>query len=50
MNEEMKKQMIYLATVDLINRMLRDGVLSKEVLERLNKRNAESLGCKPILI
>lgn len=50
MSEDMKKQMIYLASLDIIRRLLRDGVVSREVLERLNRRNAESVGCKPVAI
>lgn len=50
MNNELKNQMIYLASLDIIRRLLRDGVVSREVLERLNKRNAESVGCKPVAI
>ena len=48
MSEDLRKQMIYLSSLDIIRRMLRDGIASREVLERLNRRNAESMGCKPV--
>ncbi len=48
MSEDLRKQMIYLSSIDIIRRMLKDGIASREVLERLNHRNAESMGCKPI--
>ena len=50
MSEDLKKQMIYLSSLDTIRRMLRDHIASREVLERLNRRNAESLGCKPVAL
>ena len=43
MSEDLRKQMIYLSSLDIIRRMLRDGIASREVLERLNRRNAESM-------
>ena len=48
MSEDLRKQMIYLSSLDIIRRMLKDGIASREVLERLNRRNAESMGCKPV--
>lgn len=50
MSEDLRKQMIYLSALDLIRRMLKDGIASREVLERLNLRNAESMGCKPVAL
>ena len=50
MTEDLRKQMIYLSSLDIIRRMLRDGIASREVLERLNRRNAESMGCKPVAL
>lgn len=46
MSEEIKKQSIYLASVDLLRRMLRDGKFDKQMLDRLNRKNAETMGCK----
>ena len=48
MSEDLRKQIIYLSSLDIIRRMLRDGIASREVLERLNRCNAESMGCKPV--
>lgn len=50
MSEDLRKQIIYLSSIDIIRRMLRDGIASREVLERLNRRNAESMGCKPVAL
>ncbi len=50
MSDEVRKQMIYLSALDIIRRLLRDGVADREVLERLNRRNAESMGCKPVAL
>ena len=48
MSGDLRKQMIYLSSLDIIRRMLNDGIASREVLESLNRRNAESMGCKPV--
>lgn len=48
MSEEIKKQSIYLASVDLLRRMLRDGKFDKQMLDRLNRKNAETMGCKAV--
>lgn len=50
MSEDLRKQIIYLSSLDIIRRMLRDGIASREALERLNRRNAESMGCKPVAL
>lgn len=50
MNERLKNDMLYLASVDLLRRMLRDGKYDRKILERLNKRNAETLNCQPIAL
>lgn len=50
MSEDLRKQMIYLSSLDIIRRMLKDGIASREVLERLNRRNAESMECKPVAL
>lgn len=43
MSEKMKNNMLYLAAVELLRRMLRDGKYDRKILERLNIRNAETL-------
>lgn len=46
MNEEVRRQMIYLASVDVLRRLLRAGSVDPVVIERLNNKNAETMGCK----
>lgn len=50
MTEEIRKQMIYLASVDILRRLLCLGSVEKEVLERLNQRNADTMGCQPVAL
>ena len=48
MTEELRNQMIYLASVDMLRRMLRDNKVDKKVLDRLNRRNAETMNVKVV--
>ncbi len=48
MSEELRNQSIYLASVDLLRRMLRDGKFNRKMLERLNRKNAETMKCKTV--
>ena len=48
MTEELRNQMIYLASVDMLRRMLRDNMFDKKVLDRLNRRNAETMNVKAV--
>ena len=50
MNEEIKKQMIYLVSVDVLRRLLRAGMVEWKVIERLNQKNAEAMGCTAVEI
>jgi len=50
MSEEVRKQMIYLASVDVLRRMLQSGIVERTVIDRLNKKNAETMGCKVVEI
>lgn len=50
MSEAMKKEMIYLAAFSMLKRLYQQGKISKMVFERLNRKNAESQGCKMVLI
>lgn len=43
---EIKNEMIYLASVDVLRRMLRSGEFEKEILDRLNRKNAETMKCR----
>ena len=48
MSEELRNQMVYLASVDMLRRMLRDNKFDKKVLDRLNRRNAETMNVKVV--
>ena len=48
MTEELRNQMIYLASVDMLRRMLRDKKFDKKVLDRLNNKNAETMNVKVV--
>ena len=48
MTEELRNQMIYLASVEMLRRMLRDNKFDKKVLDRLNRRNAETMNVKVV--
>ena len=40
--------MIYLASVAVIRRLYLNKIIDVEVLKRLNKKNAETMGCIPV--
>ena len=48
MNEKIRRQMIYTLSVDILRRWLNDGKVEKSVLDRLNQKNAETMGCSLI--
>lgn len=48
MTEELRNQMIYLASVDMLRRMLKDKKFDKKVLDRLNRKNAETMNVKVV--
>lgn len=50
MSEEIRQQMIYLASVDVLRRLLQSGIVERTVIDRLNKKNAETMGCKVVEI
>ena len=50
MSEAVRKQMIYLASVDVLRRLLRSGKVQRKVIDRLNKKNAETMGCTAVEI
>ena len=49
MNEQNKNQMIYLVSLDVLRRLAEQGV-DRKILDRLNKRNAETMGCTAVEI
>lgn len=50
MNEELKREMIYLSIFSILKRVYQNGEISKETFEKLNIKNAECQGCKPLMI
>ena len=48
MEERQKNEMIYLASVAVIRRLYLNKIVDVEVLKRLNKKNAETMGCIPV--
>ena len=46
--EKYKKEFTYLAAYSLIKQAQKEGSVEKIDLERLKKRCAERMGCKPI--
>ena len=44
MSEEVRKLLIYLASVDVLRRLLRSGKVESEVIGRRNQKNAETMG------
>ena len=50
MNEALKKEMIYLSIFLTLKRVYQNGEISKETFEKLNLKNAECQGCKPLTI
>ncbi len=48
MNEEMRNEYIYLASVDLLRRILIGKEFDKNILDRLNRKNAQSMGVKVV--
>ena len=49
MNEEAKREMIYLAAYSVINRMLKNGIIDKESFDKLNQKICEKQQCKPLI-
>lgn len=50
MNEELKREMIYLSIFSILKRVYQNGEISKKTFEKLNIKNAECQGCKPLTI
>jgi len=47
-NEDIKKDIIYLAAYGIIKNMLEKKIITKEAFYRLNIKIAEEQSCKPI--
>ena len=50
MKDEIRRQMIYLASVNVLRRLLSSGRVQQSVIEKLNQKNAEVMGCKAVKI
>lgn len=50
MSNQMKSEMTYLMIFSVLKKLYSNGSISKEIFERLNKKNAEQQGCKVITI
>ena len=47
LEEITKKELIYLASVDVLKRLSEQGIDPK-IIDRWNRKNAETMGCRPI--
>lgn len=47
LEETVKQELIYLASVDVLKRLSEQGIDSK-IIDRWNRKNAETMGCRPI--
>jgi hypothetical protein len=50
MSDEIRREMIYLASVDVLRRLFKSGKVELQVIKRLNKKNAEIMGCQVVEI
>lgn len=50
MNNTQKNELIYLVIFSYLKKLYNNGLITKEVFERLNIKNAECQNCKPITI
>lgn len=46
MNETQRKIMVYYIARDVLIRLLAQKSADREVLERINRKNAEKMGCR----
>ncbi len=49
MNNDISNEIMYLVIFSTLIKLYRDGSISKEVFNKLNSRNADIQGCKPIV-
>lgn len=45
LEEPIKNQIMYLAAWGMLKRLLNDGKINETLVEKINKRNAETLMC-----
>ena len=45
MEENVKNQMIYLAAWGVLKKIFNEGIIDISIVEKINKRNAETLVC-----
>ena len=50
MSDEIRREMIYLASVDVLRRLFKSGKVELQVIKRLNEKNAETMGCQEVEI
>lgn len=50
MNEEMKNELIYCEAYSILNTLFERGTITREIFERLNTLNAETMHCQPITV
>lgn len=50
MTNELQNELMYLVIYSTIKKLYDNGTISREVFEKLNNKNAERQGCKPIYI
>jgi ribosomal protein S19E (S16A) len=48
--EKQHNEIIYLMALSVLRKLYTDGKVRAEILERINQKNAEKMGCTPIPI
>lgn len=49
-SEKQKKELIYLAAWSILKELQSEGLLSKETIKKINRKNAETMGCKQVTL
>lgn len=50
MSEEMNNELTYCAAYSILKSLFERGVITKDIFEKVNALNAESMHCKPITV
>ena len=50
MSEEMKNELIYCEAYSILKTLFERGTITREVFEKLNMLNAETMHCQPITV
>lgn len=50
MSEELRNELIYCEAYSILTVLFERGTISKEIFEKLNTLNAETMHCKPITV